>query len=73
MRNILKGYMYAENIFANISIYCHYIDTFQNILKYIDTMTTSCGLFHLLNTVLDLLNIHIYTLDILRGSHNNCQ
>ncbi len=34
MLNILKGYMYTENIFANISIYCHCIDIFQNILKY---------------------------------------
>ncbi len=27
-------------------------------------------LFYLLNTVLNLLNIHIYTVNILRGSHN---
>ncbi len=33
-------------------------------------MTICCGLFHLLNTVLNLLNIHIYVVNILGGSCN---
>ncbi len=33
-------------------------------------MTIYSSLFHLLNTVLNLLNIHIYTVNILQGSHD---
>ncbi len=57
-------------LFANISIYCHCIDIFQKVLKYIDVMTVYCGLFHLSIAVLNILNIHIYTVNILRGSRS---
>ncbi len=60
MYNTLKGYMYKENIF-------------QNVLKYTDAITIYCGLFHLLHTVLNILSIHIYMVNILRGFHNDCQ
>ncbi len=33
-------------------------------------MTIYCHLFHLLNTVLNLLDVHTYAVNILRGSHN---
>ncbi len=59
--------MYTENI---ISEYVNLLLLYQYISKYIDAMTIYCGLFHLLNTVLNLLNVHIYTVSILRGSHN---
>ncbi len=42
---------------------------FQNVFKYIDAMTIYFSLFHLLNTVLDTLNIHINMVNILRKSH----
>ncbi len=35
MHNILKRYVYIENILTN-TIYCHYINIFQKVLKYID-------------------------------------
>ncbi len=47
MRNIWKGNMYTENIFANASLYCLFINIFQNLFKYIDAMKVYCGLFHL--------------------------
>ncbi len=43
---------------------------FIKVLKYyIDAATIYCSLFHL-NTVLNLLNTHIYTVNILQESHN---
>ncbi len=70
MRNILKDYVWAENIIYEYLNLFHCISIFQKILKYTDAMTIYCSLFHLLNTVLNLLNIHIYMVNILGGSHN---
>ncbi len=39
-------------------------------MKYIDAVTIHCIRFHLLNTPLNLLNLHTYTVNILRGCHN---
>ncbi len=63
MHNILKSYTYIENI----------IRDYLNLLslhQYIDAMTIYCSLFYLMNTVFNLLNIHIYTVNISQGSHN---
>ncbi len=42
----------------------------SQISQFVDAMTIYYDLFNLLNTVLNLLNIPIYVVDILRGSHN---
>ncbi len=52
--------------FESLSYECF----FQKGLKYIEAMMIYYSLFHLLNTILNLLNIHIYTINILQGSHN---
>ncbi len=67
MHNILKDCMYTENEYLNLLSSYQYFKTF---LIYIDAMTIYCGLFHLLNTVFNLSNFHIYTVNILRGSDN---
>ncbi len=67
IHNILKDYMYTENI---IREYLNLLSLYQYISKcfdWLDAMTIYCLLFHLLNTVLNLLNIHIYMFNILLG------
>ncbi len=75
MHNILKVCMYIENM---IREYLNYLfSLYQYIWKrfeiYINAMTVYCGLFHLLNIILNLLNIHVYMVNILQGYHNYCQ
>ncbi len=67
MHNILKGYTYTEN---TIREYLNLLSLYQyisKVLKYIDATTIYYGLFHLLNTVLNLSNIHIYVVNICKG------
>ncbi len=59
MYNILKGYMYTEEVirvYLNLLLLYQYI--YQKVLIYVDAMTmVYCVLLHLLNTVLNLLNV----------------
>ncbi len=70
-RNILKCYMYTENVireYHNLLSLYRYISKSFEIYRRCDNIY--CGLFQLLNSVLNLSNIHIYTVSILRGSCN---
>ncbi len=67
MDNVLKSFYDTFHFKPTVHIR-HYS------VQYINAVTIYGGLFHLLNTVLNILNVHIHTVvSILRESRNCCR
>ncbi len=62
---------YIERLHVHRKYNCKYLNLLS-LYQYISKSSEiyQCNHFCLLNTVLYLLNIHIYTVNILRGYHN---